>query len=134
MKRAAGAAILGGLLGAGISLDYDWAVAAGRRECQGVGALCIGTGPVVGFAAAVIAVVLVCSIGFAVLRVRPLLLTVPAGIVLIAVATYVYLRIGRPLLYPQHRDLHPLPAYALLTAAALALPATLSRTGPPSRS
>jgi hypothetical protein len=87
-------------------------------------------GPVIGFAAAVAAVVLVCWIGFAILRIRPLVITVPVGIASMILVTYAYLDVAAPLQYPQPVRLHPLPVYALATALALALPTAVARTKP----
>ncbi|GIH67665.1 hypothetical protein [Microbispora siamensis] len=134
LSRAAGAAALGWLLGAGLSLDYEISEAAGDRECLGVvGRLCIGAGPYIGFAMGVAGVVLACWIGFAILNVRPLRTTVPAGIVLIIFVTFAYPAVPSQLMDPAPAGLRPLPLYALTTALALALLGAFSRPGKATR-
>ncbi|MEU7696662.1 hypothetical protein [Microbispora hainanensis] len=120
LSRAAGAAALGWLLGAGLSLDYEISEAAGDRECDGVmGSVCIGIGPLVGFAVGVIGVVLVCWIGLAILKARPLPTTVPIAIALIFLVTFAYPSIRSHFIdSPVPAGLRPLPLYALTTALA----------------
>ncbi|MDF5751094.1 hypothetical protein [Spongiactinospora sp. TRM90649] len=92
-RRAIGAALLGGALGAAISVVYDVAESAGRRECLSVNTPCFGTAPVVGFVGGVAVVIIVCWAGFAALEVRPLTQSVPLGVGAFAVATVVYMAV-----------------------------------------
>ncbi|MBO0823761.1 MAG: hypothetical protein J2P27_07855 [Actinobacteria bacterium] len=113
-------AVAGGLIGWVISLDVDWSAAASSRECPPAPGLCIGTAAVVGFAFGLAFTISACWVILAVARIRPLMLSVPAAIMLVIVAT---------LLFAQHVHgvhLHPAWAFSLVTAIALALPALIS--------
>ncbi|MEN3537852.1 hypothetical protein AAH991_22250 [Microbispora sp. ZYX-F-249] len=121
--RIAGANLLGAVLGAAVSLILDMAADAGQRECRGSPSLCIGTGPVVGLAVGAALVVLGCLVGFAVLGIRPLIVSVPSGFALLLFTTWAYLSS-----VPGGR-LHPLFAYAACTALFLGLLALIVTPG-----
>ena len=108
-------AVAGAVIGWVISLDVDWSAAASNRECQQVPGICIGTAPVVGVVFGVAFTVLVCWVVFAVARIRPLLLTVPAAVMLVIVAIDVFLRAVHD------SRLHPAWAFSLVLALALVL-------------
>lgn len=112
--RIGAVAVLGAGIGWVLSLDLDWSAAAGRRECTGQSGLCFGVALPVGVVAGMAAVAAACWIGFAVASVRPLYVTVPAGIVAVMLSLLVYLRT-----VPGGR-LHPGWLFALVNAIVLA--------------
>lgn len=110
-----GVAVAGAVIGWVISLDVDWSAAASDRECAQSPGICIGIAPIAGLAFGLAFTVAVCWVVLAVAHIRPLILTVPAAVMLIVLASQLFLRVvhgGR---------LHPAWAFSLVTAFALAL-------------
>jgi hypothetical protein len=113
--RVLTAAALGAAIGWGISATLDWSTAASQHECAGQPGVCVGLSPVSGLLFGVLGTVAACWFGFALIGVRPLLVTVPAGVGLLFLTTLLFLHGvtgGR---------LHPAWLFALVTGAALAL-------------
>jgi hypothetical protein len=118
--RAGAAGALGVALGWVLSLDLDWSNAASRHECTGQSGVCFGLAVPAGLVAAVAAVVAACWIGFAAMNVRPLRITVPAGLLSELLVTVIYLQNvtgGR---------LHPAWLFAMVNGALFALLAALA--------
>jgi hypothetical protein len=69
--------VVGAGVGAAIVDVWNQSLAAQRRTCQGAAGLCIGPN-LAGFAAGALIVVTISAAGLALLRVRPLLISVPA--------------------------------------------------------
>jgi hypothetical protein len=119
--------VLGAAIGWAVSLDLDWSAAAGQRECVGQSGLCIGIAAPAGLLAGLVTVVAACWIGFAAAGVRPLYVTVPAGVVAVLLSVVVYsgsVAGGR---------LHPGWLFALVNGAVfavLAAPAQLLKQRP----
>ena len=112
--RTGTVAAIGAGIGWALSLDVDWASAASRRECAGQSGICFGAALPEGVLAGIVAVVAGCWIGFAVVGVRPLYVTVPTGIVVLLFSMILYLRTG------SGGRLHPVWLFALVTGAVLA--------------
>lgn len=116
--RAGATGALGVALGWVLSLDLDWSNEASRHECTGQPGVCFGLAVPAGLAAAVVAVVAACWIGFAAMNVRPLQITVPAGLLSELLVTVLFLQNvtgGR---------LHPAWLFATVNGAVFALLAT----------
>jgi hypothetical protein len=113
--RISFAAGLGALLGWGMSADADWSATASLHECATNDGLCFGVAPVIGLVSGVLVAVAACWAGMAVARVRPLMLSVPAGIIALPVTADIYLRIRHG------GGLHPGWLFALATGLAFAL-------------
>ena len=79
-RRIAGAAALGAVVGAALAGIEHAAGQAERQACAGTDQICLGPA-ILGFAGGILLVVAGYVAGFAVLRVRPLILTVPAATV-----------------------------------------------------
>lgn len=87
-----GAATAGAALGWALSRLDLWAIASSDRECEGTsGVICIGWAPIVGFAAGVLLTLVVCGLGFNLIGLRPLWMSVPSGIILTGATITAYL-------------------------------------------
>jgi hypothetical protein len=98
--------------------DAGWSATASQHECASTGGLCFGVAPVVGLVAGVLVAVAACWAGMAVARLRPLVLSVPAGVIALPVTAGIYLRIRHG------GGLHPQWLFALATGLAFAVLAT----------
>lgn len=118
IKRVAGAALTGAVLGSAISWTYD-VVADEPSSCSG---FCLPPSFFLGWIVGTALVVIGCWVGFSISGVRPLTVSVPLAILLFGYATVAYSAVdgGR---------LHPLPVYALVVAIALALVAVAVTPG-----
>jgi len=117
---AAAGAVTGWL----ISLDLDWATSASDRECAQATGICSGIAPPVGLVLGLLLTISACWVCMAIAGARPLLATVPTAIVLMFLATVLFLR------FVHGARLHPVWAFSLTTAFTLALfAAAVTRPG-----
>jgi hypothetical protein len=87
-----GGAVAGAALGWVLSRVDLWAIAGGVRECMETPSEFCGFGaPLVGLAVGVMLTVLVCGLGFMLIGLRPLAVSVPSGIVLTGATITAYL-------------------------------------------
>jgi hypothetical protein len=118
-RRVGVAGLLATAVGWFVSLDLDWSSTAARQQCAGSsGSVCFGLAVPEGLVFGVLVVLGAIWFGFAVTGIRPLLLTVPAGLLAELLVIVVYLHSvagGR---------LHPAWLFAVLNGAVFALLAT----------
>lgn len=118
-RRVGAAGLLGAAVGWFVSLDLDWSNTAVRQQCAGSsGSVCFGLAGPEDLIFGVLVVLGAIWFGFAVIGIRPLLLTVPAGLLAELLLIEVYLHSvagGR---------LHPAWLFAVLSGAVFALLAT----------
>jgi hypothetical protein len=115
-RRVGAAGLLGTAVGWFVSLDLDWSSSAARQQCAGSsGSVCFGLAVPEGLVFGALVVLGAIWFGFAVTGIRPLLLTVPVGLLAGWLLILIYLHS-----VPGGR-LHPAWLFAVLNGALFAL-------------
>jgi len=98
-----------------VSLNLDWTSAASRSQCAGSTGVCFGLALPEGLVFGVLVVLGAIWFGFAVIGIRPLLRTVPAGLLaeFLVIVSYLHVVAGG--------RLHPAWLFAVLNGALFAL-------------